>query len=175
MAIEITNLPQKTKEVSWLRILSSVCIILLIILFLGYLALFFLEKGLEQRLEEAEKALIKTADELTIEKEALGYKEKIENFSVLLSSHQLPSKIFAFFEKFSHPQVWFFRFKFESAKGLVTVSGRAENLQALGQQLTLFKEQPVLKNINLTEVLIGKQGGIEFSLQLAFDPQIFKK
>jgi len=83
------------------------------------------------------------------------------------------SKFFDFIQESTHPKVWFSAVEVNRNENQATLGGSAENFQALGQQFLIFKNSPLIKNISLSNIIIGKNGRVEFSLRLRFDPQIF--
>ncbi|GAI13015.1 unnamed protein product, partial [marine sediment metagenome] len=68
----------------------------------------------------------KTPQKIALEKEILSYQKKINDFSLILDHHLLPSKIFRFLEKTSHPRIWFSKINLSPGEALAIVSGRAE-------------------------------------------------
>ena len=173
MAIEIIPRP-KIKKFSWPVILLTICLILLLGLAGTYYYLYDSSKKLSQEIQEKEKALIETDSERTLKEELLSIEGKINTFSKLLSRHKKPLNIFNFIEETCHPDVWFSGFNFDSTKAIVIVSGQAKSFVVLGQQLIILKEVENLKDINLSGISIGEEGGVDFTLQLTFEPQILK-
>jgi len=173
MAIEITPKTQ-IRKIIWPIIFLIICIVLLLILFISYFYFSESSKKIFQDIQEKERALLKTPSERLLEKELLAYESKISTFGRLLSGHQETLNVFSFLEQVCHPKVWFNKFDFNSSSKTVDVSGEAENFIALGQQLLILKEAELLKKVNLSGISIGEEGGVDFSLQLTFESQIFK-
>lgn len=173
MAIEITP-KKKIKIPIWSTILFGIAGVLLIISIVSY---FYFEKSSK----EMTKALEKTPQEAFLEEEIekkekeLGlYREKINTFGILLSRHQNTKNIFDFLEKTCLPNVWFSESEFDYLEGVVIVSGHTDNFVTLGQQILILKAEPLLKNVDLSEIFLAEEGGVDFSLQLNFNPQIFE-
>ncbi len=173
MPIEIIPKP-KVKKFSWAFVLLVIVIVLLLGLGGSYYYLHTTSNKISEDIEEKKIALIETPEEKALEKELLSQKAKISAFSRLLSEHQKPLNIFSFLEEVSHPDVWFPEFNFTSKGGVVTVSGEAKSFIALGQQLLILKELEILKDVKLSEISLAEEGGVDFALQLTFDPQILK-
>jgi len=173
MAIEITPKP-KIKAPLWAIILLGLCLILLAALFISYI---YFKKGSEKL---AENLKVTTAENILAQEikeksqELSLYQKKIDVFGILISEHKKTVNIFDFLERTTHPNVWFSGFSFDSSKNMVKVSGQAESFVVLGQQLKIFKKEEIIKAINLSDVSIGEKGGINFSLDLTFDNQVFK-
>jgi hypothetical protein len=172
MAIEI--IPKPKKRFSWATILFAICIVLLLGLAGTYYYFYQSSDKISQNIRDRENALIKTSSEKALEKKIILYEAKINTFAKLLSAHKKPLNIFNFLEEVCHPDVWLSDFELSSTKGMVIVSGKAKSFIALGQQLLIFKEVEYLKNVNLSEISIGEEGGVDFTLQLTFEPQVFK-
>lgn len=172
MAIEI--IPKPKKRPSWAIILFAVCIVLLLGLAGTYYYFYKSSEKLSQEIQEKEMALRKTSSERALEEELLLYEAKINTFDGLISAHKKPLNIFNFLQDICHPDVWFSDFDFNSAKKTVIVSGKAKSFTALGQQLLILKAVANLENVNLSEISIGEGGGVDFALQLTFEPQILK-
>ena len=179
MAIEI--IPKtKTKKVSFLDILFYFSLLLFLAFLISYFALNVYQKRLESELTNIKKDLEKTPDEKALEEEIfgseknIGYQQKIKDFGVLFNAHKLPVNFFNFLEENTHPKVWFSKFNLDLEKNLLEMSGEAQNFEVLGQQALIFKRQDSIKNMNLPMVSLGKDGKVNFDLQLTIDPKIFK-
>jgi len=104
-------------------------------------------------------------------KEAIyDYKRKIDDFPVLLSNHQTPSRLFTLLESNIHPDVWFSSFKFLRDKNQIDLSGQAKNLLALAQQILVFEKMPQIKELTVSNVGVSKEGNIQFQLSIVFTP-----
>jgi len=175
MAIEIVP-----KEKIKVPLKENLLFYLSLILFIFSLATsFFLDYCQKKNfdiLEEIEMILIKekTKEEIRIEQKMLGVKKKIEDFSFLLSSHKKNTNFFKFLEKTTHPRILFHDLILETEEGKVNLSGKTENLKILGQQLLIFNREQFIEKAELLNTKIGKEGGIEFSIELSLNPEIFK-
>ena len=173
--IEIIPKPAP-KTPLWQNILFYVSLSLLVISVICYFGLSHFQKKSFQTLKalDQEMAAKQTSEDKALEAEVISYKKKIGDFSVLLSQHQMASKFFGAFEKMVHPRVWFSDFNLDLEKCKVTVSGSTDSFWTLGQQLLIFKRQPLIKEVNLSGVSIGTEGDIRFAFNLLFSPKIFK-
>lgn len=162
-------IPKPTERMTnWQNILFYLFFGLLLLTVFSYSILNYYLKKAESTSKNLEETLAreKTAEEITLEKEVFGYQKKIEDFSKLIKSHLFPSKFFEFIEKNSHPQVWFSRLDLNLRKGELKISGQAENFVVLDQQLQIFKANPLVKNFDLVKITIGKEGKVDFDLNL---------
>lgn len=165
-----------TKKPFWLNILFYFSIFLLIGVIAGYFLLNHFLKKEEIILRDLEALLAKekTPEEIALEKEILKYQKKIEDVGILLKEHRLTSPIFELLEKNTHPKVSYSNLDFNMAESQLRLKGIAEDFPTLGQQILLLEKDPQIKEVNLTEVLIGEGGKIVFTLYLFLDPQIFE-
>jgi len=145
-------------------------------LLLGCFILTSLEKKSENTLSNLEETLGKgkTPEMSSLEKEILNDQKKIKDFSPLVEKHLIPSKIFEFFERNTHPQVFFSEINLNSLNSTAKLSGECDSFVTLGQQLAIFEKELLVEKLDLTQVSITKEGKIEFFLDFSFNPKIFK-
>jgi|AntAceMinimDraft_4_1070372.scaffolds.fasta_scaffold21331_2 hypothetical protein len=173
MAIEITP-RREIKAPLWAIILLAFALILFIVLLGSYIYFIQTSKKLNEELASSNVSEV-LSNSIKEETTKLSlYKEKINDFEILMSGHKDTEKVFEFFQETIHPNVWFSDFEFSSQGNIVGVSGRAESFVALEHQLGIFKEKEVVKSINISGVAIDEEGGVSFSLSFAFDDQVFK-
>lgn len=174
MAIEI--IPKKTEaKLPAVNILFYLSLILLIIFALSYFVLGYFQKKSAKTLQDIEDIISqKETSAKALKEKIFGYQEKIEVVASLLTSHQLSRNFFTRLEDLSCPKVFFSNLDLDVGKSQASLSGQTESFEALGQQLLIFKKGEFIKDVNLTKVSIGKEGEIEFSIELSFDPQMFK-
>lgn len=172
MAIEIGE-KAKVKKISLIDILLYLCVILLAIFALSYFILTGWQKKLETELVGIDESLKKTSEEESVEKEVLGWRQKIEDFGDLLAKHQTALNIFGFLEKAAHPQVWFKKMDLDLPKKTLILSGQAANFEVLGQQILIFREQESVESLDLSRVSMDKEGGVQFDVQIVLKVKIF--
>ena len=174
MAIEI--IPKKAvKLYPWQNYLFYICIFLLLCSIVGYFSLNYLIKKSEQKLQETEEAIVKAKgpERMALEEELKRLREKIDDFTPLLLSHQKSSNFFNFLEKNTHPQVLFTELKLNAKGNQVELSGQTDNFQILGQQLLIFQKSEFIRDLKLATVEIGKEGKIEFTFNFSLTPKLF--
>jgi len=155
----------------------------LIFLFISIASFFVLGYFLEgnrKELSVLEMTLAKpiAPEKLALEKEILSYQRKIDDFSFLIDQQLEGSRFFTAFEKVVHPRVWFSKFSLNLEEKRVTLSGHAENLEVLKQQIFIFQNaKDLIKEVDFTidiETIIPAEE-IAFSLSLVLNPKIFNK
>ena len=170
-------IPKSFEEIpSWQRILLYFLIFLIIAVIIGYFLLVNLQKQSEDYLktinERLEKEKAPQIDKL--KEEILGYKQRIEDFSLLFEDHTLSEKFFEFIEKKTHPKIFFSKTVLSSESSKVQLSGLTDSFLSLGQQLSIFREDELVKKLILSNVSIGKKGGVEFNLDISFKEELFR-
>lgn len=174
MAIEITS-KQKIKIPLLVIITGVFCVVLILVFLAGY---FYLYRSVKQMSQEInEKNLITLPLERSIrekEKEISPVKQKIDDFNEILLGHKKPLKVFEFLERICLPNVWFSSFDFTFKEGELTVSGQTDSFITIEQQVLILKQEPLVKNLNLSGLSIGEEGEVNFTLLLTFDSQIFE-
>jgi hypothetical protein len=174
----IDLIPKKPKEEPvWQEVLFYLSFAVLVFSLLIFLFLTRAMKVNKLEIEKIEQELTreKTQEEISLEKEVLSSEKKISTFSLLIDQQKRLSKVFDLFEKFVHPQVFFSKLSFTAKDNKVLLEGRADNFQALGQQSLLFKAEPLIRESNLEQASIGKDGGIDFNFGIILDNQFFKQ
>lgn len=173
MPIQI--IPKEAQKLPlWQNILFYFSIALLLASVSGYFVLAHLIKKSDLINQDLENTLAKgkTSQQIILEKKILDYKKKIEDFSSLIMVHRMSSKFFGFFEKIIHPKVFFSKLNLDIIRNEASLSGQTESFQTLGQQIMIFRKEEMIKSIQLSDVKIGKEGKIEFSLKLSLDPKL---
>jgi len=171
--MEIIQKKSSLQSSKGLKILFYISLIFLFFSIVGFFVLNNFLKNTKKEFETLEITLAKeiAPEKLTLKREVLSYQEKIDNFSFLIDQQKKNSKFFEAFEKIIHPQVWFSEFSLDSKEKTVTLSGHAQNFEALGQQLLIIKnEYDWIKNFSLKAISINKEGKIDFNLNLFLIP-----
>ncbi len=190
MAIEIkTKRNIKINWVTWLFIISGI-----LFLFFLFTYLFFVHtitKNNEYIETEIKKLEEKIAEE-PLEEELTKVKNKINKINSLLFNNEIIKKdgenliftvnkierIFQFLSDNIHPNVWFFSVDYNKLQeNKVTISGEAENLTSLKQQLVIL-ENKLKEDLSLTDYQIGdpiiigqsrKNQSVLFTFDFIFD------
>lgn len=185
MAIEINPKPAN-KSPFLVNILFYLSITLLLSMIFSYFILDRFQKSASEKIRQIDSKISseKTQEWISLEEELKTKKKKIDDFSALIKEHNLPSKFLAFsegtfsetknFGNLIHPKVQILSFSLDIKNSKVKISGLTENFITLEQQYLIFQSEPLLKEVNLSNILIGKEGKINFSFEISFDPSVFK-
>lgn len=171
-------IPKQTQKASpWQDILFYASLLLLVAVIVAFLAIIYSQKKSYQTLKVLDRKIAskQTLKEKEMKATVINYQKKINDFSVLLSQHHEVSGFFPFFEKMIHPKVWISSFNIDLKNYRVDISGLTDSFWDLGQQLLIFKHEPLIKEVNLSGVSIGDKGNVNFSFSLVFSPNVFEK
>ena len=95
------------------------------------------------------------------------------NIQNLLNSHTVPSKLFDFLEKNTHSQIYYLSLNLSLMEKSIRLEGMSPNYNILTQQLELFQRASEIEKVFL-ENAQNSEGGIRFSIQLIFKPELIK-
>lgn len=169
-------IPKSFEEIpAWQRILLYFLIFLLIAIIIIYFLLGNLQEKSETYFQSLEERLSKEkAPQIAeLKEENLDYKKRIEDFSLLFESHILNKNFFDFIEAKSHPKVFFSEVDLNSQNSEASLSGLTDTFLSLGQQVLIFREDELVKDLILSHISIGKTGGVEFDLDISFKEELF--
>jgi len=124
----------------------------------------------------AQIAQVKTPEEMSLENELFEAQDKINDFSGLLENHKYASKLFPFLGSICHPKVQFQSLDFVVSDSGFSVSfpALAESYEVLHQQLLILRSAESIQSFEMSDIGMGKEGGVTFSLSLNISPQIFQ-
>jgi len=129
-----------------------------------------------QKISELDKQIndYGTREEKLAEKEILGYKKKITDFSTLVDNHKISSNVFNFIEEKTLPNVMFSSINLSEVAGTIDVSGNSESMDTLSSQVHIFEEnKDTVKSINVLSSQVADNGQVRFTMSLSLDPKIF--
>jgi len=173
--VEIIPRPTE-KEPSWRKILFYFSIFLFLAVIISYFVLNSLQNKAAVTIKnlDEELAKTKTAEFTSLEKQILNYQRKIKDFATLLSQHIFNTKFFQFLESITHPKVFFSQINLNSNELKVSLSGQADSFIVIGQQIMILEKEPLIESFSVPQMLIGKEGKIDFSLEMTLSPKVFK-
>ncbi len=171
---EIIPKPVK-KPSSILVAIFYVAIAIIVVLVLSYVCLIDSEKKSKIILSNLEESLAGsiTLEEQRLEREVLLYQRKIDDFTLLLASHESLQDFFKLLEESSHPNVWFSGFSFNASEHKLNLIGDALNFESAEQQINMFRGLNEILNTRLSNIAIKKDATITFSLELSLAPELF--
>lgn len=167
---------EKLKGPSIVNSLFYLSLILLIILGALYLGMRIKVSSLKSQIEETKVNVtrIKTEADKETERQVLGYQKKIKDFSDLFSEHKIVSSFLKFLRESTHPKVSFSELSLNTKTANVLLGGETEDFKTLGEQMLYLKGAELIKGLDLSNLSLGKEGEVQFNINLFLDPKIFK-
>jgi len=159
----------------WQNILFYLSMAVVLAILLSYGIFTQLTKNSEKILKEKEKLFEanKNPETLVLEGNIKNYSSRVEAFSVLLSNHKLGSQFFSFFERTTHPNIYYQTMSLDIKNNKVVLLGQTDSFTFLGQQIAIIKKEAMVTDIQLSGIKINKDGKAEFELDIFLDPKIF--
>lgn len=170
-------IPKKSeREIPFKNVPLFIAGILLLSVILGYVILIRIETTSLSTTQDLEFEIAKvgTKDDKEAETEVRNYERKIKDLTSFMGGSIKLSRFFNNFEDLVHPQVWFSSFQLDTTLRQVVVQGKTVDFQILEQQLLFLRSKTdLIEVLELSDVGLGKDGGVEFSLNLTLQPRIF--
>lgn len=170
-------IPKPIKKISKLYEFSPyITFGLVIAVVLAYVVLSYLGNKASKQVAVLEDkiAQVGTQDEKVMETQVLFQQRQIDDFVKLFANHQKSSSLFKFLEENSHPKIWFNKLELSSKDSQAVLSGETPNFGTLAQQIAIFQKDALVKNIEISDLSLGKNGRANFTFSLLLDPKIFK-
>lgn len=101
--------------------------------------------------------------------------KRMNDFAVILSEHNFPSQFFDLVKKICHPEVQFLSVNLTAKDSHASLSGIADNFQALGEQLLALSQEANIQNPEVSGIALTKEGKVNFDLTFDFLPEILLK
>lgn len=167
---------EKLKTPSLINSLFYLSLILLIILGACYFGMRIKISSFKFQIEETKVnvAKIKTEGDKETEKQVLGYQKKINDFSELFHEHKITSSFLEFLGDSTHPKVSFSGLDLDTRTAEAVLEGETEDFKTLGEQILYLKGNKLVKGLDLSNLALGKEGEVIFTINLSLDPKIFK-
>jgi len=149
-------------------------LIFILSIFLSFY-LWLKEQSKKREISQIEEKILslKTPQIKKAEEEILKYQQKISHFSELIKNHLYYSKLFPYLEQRTHKKIRFSKMDLDFENSTLLLSGESPNFSVLAQQLEILKQDPFLKT-QLKEVNLGKEGNVDFKIEIKFDKKILK-
>lgn len=123
---------------------------------------------------EAEIAKRGTIAEKRVEKEVFETEAKINFFAQIFNNHRKPSQFFPKLEAKTHPQAQFNFFDLNLETGVLALRGQTLNFQVLSQQVSAWRMESAMKNIELADLSLGEEGQTDFTALITLDLETLK-
>lgn len=145
--------------------------------FLGYFACDYFQKKSQTQLEVLKTTIFERQSKKInlLEEKVLGAKEKIETFANLFDSYQKSTRLFELIGLVCHPQIFFFETRVEVENAKVILWGHADSFKSVREQILILENEPKIESLNLSQIKIAEEGGIDFEVSLSFKPEILRE
>ncbi|MFH1366937.1 MAG: hypothetical protein ABIH38_03015 [Patescibacteria group bacterium] len=160
---------------------------------LSYFALFFYQKNLVEKTDNAKKERLAVEDQIKKreeeQKKTIELKQRIDNIKSLLGTHIYWTKFFEKLEKYTLPDVYYTGAFNASTTGTISLKATAPDFETVSQQLVVFKNAPdFIQSVSITSAqretaslsialpegaLLSSQ--VDFGVSLNLVPDIFYK
>ena len=162
----------KSKKNLWLVL----AIILLVLSILGALGLLGYKNSLKREKVSLEAQLQKKESErdLEFEKQAAKMGKNIKDLQKIMETHIYPSRLFKLLEELTLTKVQWTHLTVDLVENKIIPKGRAESYSVLARQIAVFENDPRLKKVETSNIVLGPSGGVDFNMVLEFKPAILK-
>jgi len=164
------------KDSKWTNVIFYIVCVLLLAAIACYGIFAFKEYSQKKDIEQLDIKLAEygTAEQKMSEKTFLSYKKKIDDFATVVNNHRISSIVFSFIESKTLSSVWFSNMSVSKANNSINLSGEAESMQALSNQVNVFEQSDdYVKNIVLLSSQMSGAGTTRFTLSVALNPGMF--
>jgi len=149
----------------------------LILVFIVIAGVFFFSAKIDasnNRISELDEELTaaKSQKETETERNLMTYKRKVNNVISILEERHRNLEFYLFLEELVHPDVYFTGLSMNMEQGSGSLTGIVNNFESLGQQITAFKENSYLHDVQAETVSLDKEEGIGFTIEfIIFEPK----
>lgn len=107
-------------------------------------------------------------------KELVILSEQLSSARNIIKNHLLTSGVFEFLEKNTHPKVAYSSISYSSDSKTMYLAARAASYVVLARQISIFEASPVVSKVFFGGLKIEKDGGVGFSLNIEFKPELIR-
>jgi len=105
----------------------------------------------------------------------LGWQEKIKVFKEIFENHKISSNFFSLLESSCQQNVQLTRLNLATEDSRVSLEGKTESFQSLGEQFLIFRENEKVRDLILSNISLDREGKVNFSLTFSLLSEVFKR
>jgi|YNPNPStandDraft_1061719.scaffolds.fasta_scaffold08216_8 Tfp pilus assembly protein PilN len=159
----------------WVNITLIVCLALWLIL--GGIFFFLTrhiehqktqKKNLDEQLTQLYSPEIKSMEEQI---NTIG--QKINRFATVAREHKNSFRLFELLRYNCHPNVRFTSLNASFQEGNIILKGQTDTYLSLSQQIDILKKNPVINQVQVSDITLSREGKIDFQISFNVQPQIF--
>jgi len=151
---------------------GGIILILLILGLLLYGGLLFYSQKLNKTLNDVKQSITDLDSKRSpqLEDTIIKTDKKLVLIEGLFKKHFYWSQIFGKIEELTVPQVYFSETKmsFADEKLNIIFAGSSPTYTALAQQMASFKGEPLVEEVEVSNIALSEQKGIKFDLSIIF-------
>ncbi len=141
--------------------LFYVSFLIFLLVLTSYGGLIFLNRAQEGAKQEILAQIDQKRQELRPElvQKIFSLEARFKTMQSLIQKHAFPSRTFTWVEQHTHPRVSFSTFGFDGAQRKLTLTGTADSLVSLNQQIALFQQNPDIEKVDFGGLSFTKETG----------------
>ncbi len=116
---------------------------------------------------------LQSQEDVAKENSMADFSNRLDTLSTILNEHIYFSRIFPFISRITLPQVVYGSFQADATTGSLKLDGAADSFSTMAKQLVLFYDNNQIKSVDISNIKIGQNGGVTFSVNLSIDPSIY--
>ena len=129
----------------------------------------------ETRLQLIDEIKLKQEDlQPRVLDQIFSFDQRLEQIEAVLKGHTIPSNLFVFLERNTHPRVQFTNLNLGEGDR-ITMAGQAESYAVLARQIAFFESDPDVRRLEFGGLSRGENKRVSFSISLAFVPSFLKR
>lgn len=156
---------------------SFVLLVLIVVLWLGFLAATWVTRGATGDLERQIRAVSDRRD-FAFEKEALALSRNIEAEKEILTNHKYWSVMLDGLASATHSQVVFHKLSVESNEDeslRLIIESRAAGLEQIAESLSLWQNMKQFRSLAISNLKLSNEGGFDFTVDMVLNKEALNK
>lgn len=154
-------------------ILFYVSLLVFLLVVAAYGGLIFLNRAQQSAQQEILSQIEQKRQELRPElvQQIFSLENRFNAMKSLIQKHTFPSRTLAWLEQHTHPRVAFATFAFDSTIRKLALTGAADSLVSLNQQIAIFQQDPDIEKVEFNGLSFKKEdGSAGFNATVIFKP-----
>jgi len=161
-------LPEEERRAPGLAAL--IAFVLLLIIFGGYVGLYFYNAILANRVQELDKSIaeLKSNDAYKSVEQIKNVGIEIQTLKSLRENHSYPNKFIEKIAKSTHPKVYLTSGSIDVFKKSVSLHGVAPNSVIMARQIELYGQNEEIAGFEVKEIAYGENRLMSFGAEITF-------
>ncbi len=152
-------------------LLFYVGFLIFLLVLAAYGGLIFLNRAQQSAQEEILAQINQKRQELRPElvQQIFSLETRFKSMQSLIQKHTFPSRTFTWLEQRTHPRVAFSAFAFDNTVHKLALTGTADSLVSLNQQIAILQRDPNIEKVDFGGLSFKKeQGNVGFNATVVF-------